>query len=234
MNNPNIIIADDYPLVLAALRVALQQVLAGVFIREATAMEAVIGEVSKAAQDIDLVLLDLHMPGSAGFTGLLLLQASFPAVPVAIVSARQDPVTTRKAMSYGVSGYIPKSLSLPRMAEAIQRILAGGVWVPDGVSIAQHTEDENDFDVARRLRKLSPQQLRIVTRLVEGKLNKQIAAELDIAEQTVKVHVSMILRRLDVLTRTQAAILVERFAKPGDLRIDRSSEPASYPTPSKG
>lgn len=223
MDNPNIIIADDHPLVLAALRAAIQQIFPGVSIHEAATMEAAITEVSKAPHDVDLVLLDLQMPGSAGFTGLLLLQASFPTVPIAIVSAQRDLATIRKAMSYGVSGYIPKSLSLPRMTEAIKQILAGEVWVPNGISIARRAEDENDLDVARRLRELSPQQLRILTLLVEGKLNKQIAAELDIAEQTVKVHVSAILRRLDVLTRTQAAILVERFARPSDLRIDPSS-----------
>lgn len=227
MGSPNILIAGDHPLVQAALRGALQQVLPGLSVREATTMEAAVDEISKAPQDVDLVLLDLNMPGSAGFTGLLLLQASFRAVPVAILSAQQDPATIRKAIAYGASGYIPKNSCLPEIAGAIERILAGELWVPDGISLARCPEDKKDFDVARRLSALSPRQQRILTRLVEGKLNKQIAADLDIAEQTVKVHVSAILRKLDVLTRTQAAILVERSAKRDDVGIIHRSEPSS-------
>ncbi len=111
------------------------------------------------------------------------------------------------------------------MAEAVQRILAGDVWVPEELPLHGTPENEKDVDVARRLSALSPQQLRILARLVEGKLNKQIAADLDIAEQTVKVHVSTILRKLDVITRTQAAILVERSTKTAGASFD---DPASH------
>jgi DNA-binding NarL/FixJ family response regulator len=210
MNSPYIIVCDDHPLVQAALRGALQQAFPGALIREAGAVEDVVDEISKAPHAVDLVLLDLNMPGNAGFSGLLLLLASFPHVPVAILSAQEAPATIRKAISLGASGYLPKTTSLATMAEAIQRILNGDVWLPQSVSLAEQPESEADIDAARRLSALSPQQLRILARVVEGKLNKQIAGELNIAEQTVKVHVSIILRKLGVITRTQAAILVER------------------------
>lgn len=225
MNGPTIVIGDDHPLVQAALRGALEQILAGVVIRECFTVESVVDEVSRSPREVDLILLDLNMPENAGFTGLLLLLASFPAIPVAIISAQHEAVTIRKAIALGASGYIPKNLSLTKMAEAVQRILAGDVWVPEEPPLHGTPENEKDVDVARRLSALSPQQLRILARLVEGKLNKQIAADLDIAEQTVKVHVSTILRKLDVITRTQAAILVERSTKTAGASLD---DPASH------
>jgi len=207
---PYLVIGDDHPLVQAALSASLQQAIPGMSIREAGAVEDVVVEISKAPHEVDLVLLDLDMPGTTGFTGLLLLLASFPDIPVAILSAQEAPTTIRKAISLGASGYIPKTSSLTTMAEAVQRILDGDVWVPKSISVVGQIESEADIDIARRLSMLTAQQVRILARLVEGKLNKQIAAELNITEQTVKSHVSKILQKLKVVSRTQAAILVER------------------------
>lgn len=206
-----ILIGDDHPLVQAALEGALTQVIPGLKVLSAGTLDEVAEVIRSAEEPLDLVLLDLNMPGSIGFTGLFLLQAEFPTVPVAILSAEQDPVTVHRALAYGASGYIPKSIDLRQMAKAILLILNGEIWSPCPLDPASMPDD--DDDTPRRFASLTPQQLRILARLVEGKLNKQIAAELQVAEQTIKVHVSTILRKLGVTTRTQAAILAERLTR---------------------
>jgi len=220
-SSPCIVIADDHPLVQAALSASLQQALPGAQVRGAGTIEGLVVELSRAADDIDLVLLDLSIPGSSGFVGLLLLLRRFPTLPVAILSAKDDPSTIRKAIHLGASGYIPKTLSLDAITEAVRRILSGDVWIPPGV--AEEQASSSDKDVTERLLALSPQQLRILSRVVEGKQNKRIAFELGIAEQTVKVHVSTILRALGVHRRTEAAILVERSA-PRSLDGENSAD----------
>lgn len=206
-----IVIADDHPLVQAALRSALTGALPNVEILDCFDLDALLGTVRRAPDAVDLVLLDLHMPGSSGFAGLFLMQAHCPTVPVAIISAAQDPAIIRRAVACGASGYIPKSLSLTAMAAAVTAILAGEVWIPPEVEAASGAARDADLDIARRFASLSPQQLRILTMIVAGKLNKQIAGDLNVAEQTVKIHVSAILRKLGVATRTQAAVLAERL-----------------------
>jgi DNA-binding NarL/FixJ family response regulator len=220
-SGPCIVIADDHPLVKAALSASLQQALPGAQVRGAGTIEGLIAEISRATDDIDLVLLDLSIPGSSGFVGLLLLLRRFPALPVAILSAKDDPSTICKAMHLGASGYIPKTLSLDEITEAVRCILSGDVWMPRGLS--KDPANSSDRDVTDRLLALSPQQLRILSRVVEGQQNKRIAFELGIAEQTVKVHVSTILRALGVRRRTEAAILVERSA-PRSVNAESSAD----------
>jgi DNA-binding NarL/FixJ family response regulator len=200
-----LVIGDDHPLVQVALREVLASALPDAEIVAAYTLSQVVAALEAGAGDVDLVLLDLDMPGTKGFTGLFLLMAQFPIVPVAILSATQDADTVGRAIAYGASGYIPKSLTPQGMAEAISRVLAGETWTPDPVPPA------GDSALAGRIATLSAQQMRILSMIVDGKLNKQIAGELAIAEQTVKVHVSTILRKLGVGTRTQAAVLVERL-----------------------
>ncbi|MFS2014552.1 LuxR C-terminal-related transcriptional regulator [Azospirillum sp. CT11-132] len=209
-----IVIGDDHPLVQAALRDALGKAMPEVRVIECPDLDSVMTAVGRQPDDIDLVLLDLNMPGTNGFAGLFLMLAHHPTVPVAILSALQDSDTIRRALAYGASGYIPKSLSMPAMADAIRAILSGETWAPP-LSAASSEADE--ADAARRFASLSPQQLRILTMIVDGKLNKQIAGELNVSEQTVKVHVSSILRKLNVVSRTQAAVVAGRLAVGGDL-----------------
>jgi DNA-binding NarL/FixJ family response regulator len=206
-----ILIGDDHPLVQAALQSALSTVLRDLDIIACPSLDEVLATLSKRSDEIDLVLLDLTMPGIQGFAALFILLQQFPTLPVAIISARQDAATIRRAIAYGASGYIPKSLSLPAMADAITRILAGEIWMPGNIG-GRGSIQSADVELAARLASLSAQQLRILAMIVEGKLNKQIAGELDIAEQTVKGHVSTILRKLGVGSRTQAAVLAERLS----------------------
>ena len=204
-----IVIIDDHPLFRDALKGALRPAFAGLDIREASSL----GEGNKALEDdsdCDLVLLDLKMPGVQGLSGLAYLRAQFPSIPVAIVSGHEDPALMRRALALGASGYVPKSTTADRMREAVAAIMAGEVWMP--VEARQPTESEREVDdLSRRLATLTPQQLRVLMMLREGLLNKQIAYELDVSEATVKAHVSAILQKLNVDSRTQAVIAAGRI-----------------------
>lgn len=207
-----IVVGDDHPLVQAALATAFAGISPEVEIVACYTLDEVLEAVSVAPADVDLVLLDLNMPGTHGFAGLFMMLGQFPTVPVAILSAQADTATIQRAMTFGASGYVPKSLSLPDMTKAINAILAGEMWAPSYARALPEGPEPQDLDLARRFASLSPQQMRILARIVEGKLNKQIAGELNVSEQTVKIHVSTILRKLQVITRTQAAVLASKLA----------------------
>jgi DNA-binding NarL/FixJ family response regulator len=127
-----------------------------------------------------------------------------------IVSATEDPVVIRRAIDFGASGFIPKSLDIDGIGNAIRLVLAGEVWVPPEVDLDQ-TEDKEIADLVRRLARLTPQQMRVLMMLSEGLLNKQIAYALSVSEATVKAHVSAILQKLGVDSRTQAVIAASKI-----------------------
>ena len=160
--------------------------------------------------DMDLVLLDLAMPGVRGFSGLLFLRAQFPGVPVVIVSANEEPGVIRRCMEFGASGFLPKTLDVEIMRSAIRRVLDGGVWTPPDIDLSG-TADAATRDLVGRLATLTPQQVRVLMMLSEGLLNKQIAFELKVSEATVKAHVSAILQKLGVESRTQAVIAASKI-----------------------
>jgi len=202
--NAVIVIADDHPLVRDALRQTIAQDLSDAIFHEAASLaeaEAAIRELGAP----DLVLLDLHMPGMLAY-----LRSQFPETPVAMISASTDPRIMRQAIDYGASGFIPKSSPTDEIRAAVRDILAGNSWIPGGLDDVPETAAE-DALLAGRLATLTPQQLRVMGMLSEGKLNKQIAYDLDISEATVKSHVSAILQKLDVNSRTQAVILAGRL-----------------------
>ena len=155
-----------------------------------------------------LILLDLNMPGVRGFSGLLLLRAQYPDVPVAIISAVEDGAVMRRAFELGASGYLHKSVGPAEIRRAIETVLSGEVFVPEGIDIAS---DDDQTALMRRLGTLTPQQVRVLMMLSDGLMNKQIAYELSISEATVKAHVSAILQKLDVDSRTQAVIAAARI-----------------------
>jgi DNA-binding NarL/FixJ family response regulator len=204
-----IVIADDHPLVRGALRTSITALLGSVEILEAGSFE----ELAPAftGGDVDLVLLDLTMPGVQGFSGLLYLRASHPATPVIVVSGNEDRTVIRRCIELGASGYIPKSLDGAAMGSAIQQVLDGGSWTPDDVDLTA-APDATTSDMVRRLASLTPQQVRVLMMLSTGLLNKQIAYELSVSEATVKAHVSAILQKLDVDSRTQAVIAASKIA----------------------
>ncbi|NND50272.1 MAG: response regulator transcription factor [Rhizobiales bacterium] len=204
------VVADDHPLLRGALRQALEDMLDSVEIAEAASFEEVVEAVGQSGEP-DLVLLDLNMPGTEGFSGLIFLRAQFPAVPVVIVSASDDRTVIRRSLEFGASGFIPKSVGIEQIRAALQEILNGEVWVPEDIDLnLEMDEDSEPARIAARLATLTPQQVRVLMMLNRGLLNKQIAFELDVSEATVKAHVSPILQKLGVDSRTQAVIALSR------------------------
>ncbi len=204
-----ILIADDHPLFRGALRQSLSGIISAPDIREAGSLDEV-RRCLEAQPDMDLVLLDLSMPGMRGFSGLTYLRAQFPQVPVVVVSANEDPAVIRSCIEFGAAGFIPKTSDAETISAAIRAVSDGGTWVPPDVDITQSPGNEA-ASLAKRLHSLTPQQMRVLLMLSEGLLNKQIAYELDISEATVKAHVSAILSKLGVENRTQAVIAASRI-----------------------
>ncbi|MBM1174507.1 response regulator [Microvirga arabica] len=204
-----IIIADDHPLFRGALRQSVASIMPQARVMEASGMDELNATLSQE-RDVDLILLDLTMPGVQGFSGLMSLRAQFPELPVVIVSATEEPTVIRRAMDFGASGFIPKSIDIDSIGGAIQAVLAGDTWTPPDVDLSA-TEDAETADLVRRLGTLTPQQVRVLTMLSEGLLNKQIAYELGVSEATVKAHVSAILDKLGVDSRTQAVIAASKI-----------------------
>jgi len=203
------VIADDHPLFRGALKEAVSNLFEGAKVFEAGGFED-LQSLLERESDIDLVLLDLTMPGVRGFSGLLYLRAQFPGVPVVIVSATEEPDVIRRCMEFGASGFLPKTLGVEAMGSAIRKVLEGGVWVPPDVDLTAGPDVETRNLVAK-LSTLTPQQVRVLMMLSEGLLNKQIAFELAVSEATVKAHVSAILQKLGVESRTQAVIAASKI-----------------------
>jgi DNA-binding NarL/FixJ family response regulator len=200
-----LLIADDHPLFRGALREAVGGISGRADVAEAGTFEEISEFLEHNAADIDLILLDLSMPGVRGFSGLMYLRAQYPSLPVVVVSANDDPVVIRRCMEFGASGFIPKTLGIEALRAAVARVLQGEVWTPPDIDLAQPADAETAATIAR-LATLTPQQVRVLMMLSGGLLNKQIAYELGVSEATVKAHVSAILQKLGVESRTQAVI----------------------------
>ncbi len=209
MAERRVLIVDDHPLFRDALKASLSTTFAPDRIGEAGSLDQLNGILEKDA-DYDLVLLDLKMPGVQGLSGLVYLRAQFPAVPVVIVSGTEDPAVIRRALDLGASGYIPKSTSAEQIRKAVGVVLDGDIWAPEAAAQISERDREND-ELARRIATLTPQQVRVLMMLREGLLNKQIAFKLNVSEATIKAHVSAILQKLDVDSRTQAVIAAGRI-----------------------
>jgi DNA-binding NarL/FixJ family response regulator len=207
-----IIVADDHPLFREALKAAVGRLEPGTGFIEADSVAALLAAV-EAEPDADLLLLDLNMPGAQGFNALAHVRGSRPGLPVAIVSADDDPQTIAAALRYGAQGFISKSTEAAQIGRAVEAVLAGEIYTPPGYH-PPHGVPPGDEDllIARRIADLTPQQFRVLGALCSGQLNKQIAYDLDVSEATVKAHVTAILRKLGVATRTQAVLAAGRLA----------------------
>jgi DNA-binding NarL/FixJ family response regulator len=208
MPEPCLIVADDHPLFREALKVTLGKAFAGADIVEAGSFDEVV-RLLEARDNVDLVLLDLKMPRVQGLSGLVYLRAQYCAVPIVVVSASDEPTVIRRALDLGASGFISKSSPVEDMQSAVAAVLGGGVWWPDGLEREAAGDGNSRF--TRRLTTLTPQQMRVLMMLREGLLNKQIAFNLGVSEATIKAHVSAILHKLDVESRTQAVIAASRI-----------------------
>lgn len=205
-----IIIVDDHLLFRDALNNSLTHAFGDITTRQCGSLAELI-ELLKDDSDVDLLLLDLNMPGVQGFSGLLFLRAQYPSIPVLIVSATGDPATISRALNFGASGFVPKSRPIEEIRSAVQAVVDGDIWIPPDIDLtsAQSSEEEQ---LVEKLASLTPQQVRALVMLGDGLLNKQIAFELGVSEATIKAHVSAILQKLNVDSRTQAVIAIKRLS----------------------
>jgi DNA-binding NarL/FixJ family response regulator len=205
-----LVIADDHPLFRDALRQAVASVIPSAKIEEAGSFEDLTALLERDAE-VDLILLDLTMPGISGFSGLIYLRAQYPAIPVVIVSASDDVETIRRSVDFGASGFIPKRFGVDALRDAILKVMEGDIWIPSDVDLSAAADPEMTR-LRDRLVTLTPQQVRVLMMLSQGLLNKQIAYELGVSEATIKAHVSAILQKLGVESRTQAVIAAAKIA----------------------
>ena len=209
---PSLLIADDHPLFRAALRGAAADAVEDLQVHEADSLAAVLAALDEQP-GIDLVLLDLHMPGNHGLAGLAAIRAQHPGVAVVVVSANDDPRVIRRALDHGAAGYLPKSTGLEDLREAIRAVLGLQQWLPPALRNAVDGARSlpQDAELAARLASLSPQQFRVLALVAEGLLNKQIADRLGVQERTVKAHLTAIFERLGVRNRTQASVVLREL-----------------------
>jgi DNA-binding NarL/FixJ family response regulator len=207
MRMQKILIADDHPL----FREAIREVIARLFAArdsEFTTLEAAntkeLFDIVDRGEDIDLILLDIFMPGSTGLADLVALRDRAPATPIVIISALEEASVVRRALACGAAGYIVKSASRETMVEALRVVLDGGIYAGAEGSVRQGTEPGPSEEP------LTPRQVAVLALLSKGHSNKQIARELDIGDVTVKAHMTAILRKLGVATRAQAIVAFQR------------------------
>lgn len=206
------LIVDDHPLFCDALAQAVISAFSGANVHTAHSLDEAMDLLGDRARDIGAILLDLRIPGVTGFEGLLRVTKSYPDVPVIVISGLDEGKVIAQARDYGASGFIPKGALKAQIIEAIWAVRNGRAYFPDYADDAgaYGRKADDGEDVAARIKNLTAQQLRILELVCEGKLNKQIAYELSIAETTVKAHITAILRKLGVHSRTQAVLAVHK------------------------
>lgn len=201
-------IADDHPLFRAALTTAIQNNFIGATITESGDLDSTLQMVEENPA-IDLLLLDLNMPGSHDLYGLISIREKYPSIPVVVISATDDRETISLAINYGASGYIPKSIAPTQLFDAIKKIYDGGKWLPSDFVLNE--ESSLDQSLVSKIASLTPQQYRVLSLIREGWLNKQIGYELGVTEATIKAHVTAILRKLGATNRTQAVMMLSKI-----------------------
>ena len=216
MKNPcntalRVLIADDHPLFRSAIKSALFSLNHQTEFVEAGFFDELCEKLDQE-QDIDLILLDLKIPGVTDFSGLFYIRTNFPHFPVVIISGNDDPATIRTALNIGASGFIPKSADPETLEKALKSVLEGQSWAPDSALVSEFSGNKNS-EIINKIKMLTPQQMRVLMKLSQGLLNKQIAYELGVSEATIKAHVSAILKKLDVDSRTHAAILLTKISE---------------------
>lgn len=209
-----ILIADDHPLFREAIASVIQSTFDGAQIVECESLDEA-AEIASGTDDLDLILLDLNMPGMDGLNGLMRIRNECPLIPAVIVSAEEDKGVVLQAITYGAIGFITKSSPRAQMAQALTQILGGNVYLPTDVIQGNSTSmtapsarasNREEMISPEMLEALTRRQLKVLERMAMGESNKQIAYNLSIAETTVKAHVSAILRKLNVHNRIQAVL----------------------------
>jgi len=202
-----LLLVDDHPLFREALASAIALAFPGAELHEADGIRGAC-EILDRHPAIDLTLLDLTMQGVAGFDGLVTIRTRFPRVPILIVSGLEEPRIMHEAVRHGAAGFVPKAVDKATLTRAISEVLGGALFMPADRAAppAPARPSSKKAPLAERVARLTPQQMRVLTMIRQGKLNKQIAHELQVGDSTVKAHVSEILRKLEVISRTQIVI----------------------------
>lgn len=211
MSQAKVVIADDHPLFRTALKQAIVECIDEANTLEADNFSELLSHIEQN-ESLEIVFLDLHMPGNDGFTGLTQLQNHYPDLVVIMVSSDDNDETMQKAIHFGAAAFIPKSADLTTIASAIDAVLDGEIWLPESV---ENSADQQSMiahqKLAKQLAQLTPQQYIVLTLIADGQLNKQIAYDLNIKETTVKKHVSAILMKLEVNNRTLAGLAYQQL-----------------------
>ena len=204
-----LLIADDHPLYRDALRGALSLSLQQLTLLEASDLNETVEVLQN--EDVDLLLLDLHMPGSCDLFGLIHIRKLFPDLPVAVVSGLEDKNIVSKVINAGALGFVPKTTSAAQIADAVKLMLEGDIWLPEEWAGDVDGEDEEFAALAEKVSSLTPAQYKVLCYMRDGLLNKQIGFELDIAEATVKAHITALFRKLGINNRTQAVLIASQL-----------------------
>ncbi|WP_299973329.1 response regulator transcription factor [uncultured Pseudoteredinibacter sp.] len=207
---PKFIVADDHPLFRGALVQALGQHFADAEVIQAEDIDSLQKQV-QTHSDADLLLLDLHMPGANGFSGLIFINGQYPQIPVMVVSANEQSSIIHQAIEYGAAGFLPKSSPPEMISSAIEKVLDGEIWLPADLPPADALNNDDKAAIAEVVASFTPQQFRVANMLADGLLNKQIAYEMDVTEATVKAHLTAIFRKLGVHSRTQAVLAMNQL-----------------------
>lgn len=212
----HILIVDDHAFVCAGLEATLRKELQNIEVTTTDHGDTALTILSK--RYVDLAIVDLFMPGGAGgFNFIEMLCESYPKLPLIVLSASENPVHIRKCLDFGVSGFVTKSAPKASLLEAITKVLAGERYIPDSLreSVPDMAQVFDELDIGADLETISglitQRQMQILELIAQGRSNKQIARELDLSENTVKVHVSAILRALGLRNRTQVGILGQKL-----------------------
>lgn len=200
MTSPTILVADDHPMFREALKLAIGRAVPGARIIEAGQLgEAV--EAARNAAALDLILLDLKMPGAEGFSGVALMHAERPATPILVISSADQAEAAPRARAYGAIGFVSKTAGLDALENAVRQALAGEI-----TPVEDTAPDAAVEDMAQRIATLTPAEIKVLFGVLAGRLNKQIAFDLGISEATVKGHMTVIMRKMNVQNRTQAVL----------------------------
>ncbi|MFT5541964.1 MAG: DNA-binding NarL/FixJ family response regulator [Glaciecola sp.] len=204
------LIADDHPLFREALKGALSTCFNNVSFVESDSLDSTIAVLRKTRK-ISLVILDLNMPGCDNFYGLLRVKELFPNLPLVVLSASDSAETVSQVMEFGADGFIPKTTATPVIKEALLAVLEGQTWLPESLAKALIAVNRDVKDIATKLSDLTPKQFQVLKLLKHGLMNKQIAYQLSVTEATVKAHIGVIFKKLEVKTRTQIVLAVEKL-----------------------
>ena len=205
-----ILVADDHPLFREAKSGALEPYFENAQILEAGSLDDAVAKLNEY-DGVELVLLDLNMPGGEYFNGIITLREQFPNIPIGVVSGSDTVEVVAQVMSLGAQGFIPKVSPTREIAQAIIDIIGGKKWLPEGMEDELEKVDDELKLLLQRFRELTPKQIQVLSYLRDGLMNKQIAHEMNVTEATIKAHISAILRKLEINTRTQAVLLMDKL-----------------------